>query len=100
MDYERHWLESARRLLEGFDRTRIFTSAFQFWWNLWREGEKVIVQEQMLVNRKLALLFESGDYYRRIDKRQSSEGDVKIAEWAIGLGDIHDFVERRMASPV
>ena len=100
-DYERHWIDAARRLVEGADRTAFITSAFQFWWPMWQVGPKVVVHEQLLWAEPIASVFDPADPYRAIGERVSTteDGD-KVSEWELSLADIHDFVRRRSSSYV
>jgi CdiI N-terminal domain len=52
-DYERQWIEAARRLLGPASRAAFFTASFRFWWVLWREGEEVIAHEELLLPERL-----------------------------------------------
>ena len=95
-DYERHWIEAARRLLGGADRTGFFTSAFRFWWVMWREGNTLFVHEQLMVPETLIAPFDLANAYRQIGERRTfSEDGQRVSEWHLELSDIRDFVERR-----
>ena len=66
-DYERQWIEAARRLLDGADRTGFFTAAMWRWWTMWLKGHEAIVHEQILVPEALIEPLEPTDPYRQID---------------------------------
>ena len=72
-DYERHWIEAARRLLVGADRTGFFSSAFQFWWTMWRKGQDLFVHEQLIIEATLLEPFDPSDPYRQIGERVQSK---------------------------
>ena len=100
-DYERQWLEAARRLLGGADRTGFFTEPYRFWWTVWREGERVFVHQEYLVPGRYAGPYDGRTPYEIIGERQTpSEDGGRISEWEVALRDIRDFVARRDASPV
>jgi hypothetical protein len=100
-DYQRQWIEAARRLLGGADRTGFFTSAFQFWWVMWRDGEMVYAREQLLVEDTLIAPFDATDLYRQIGRRASvSEDGNQISEWRLRVADIEAFVTRRAGTYV
>jgi hypothetical protein len=66
-EYERHWIEAARRIIDGqHDHTGFFTSAFQFFWVMWREGEDLLVHEKLLVEQTLLAPFDPQDPYRQV----------------------------------
>lgn len=98
-DYERHWIDAARRLLEGVDRTAFITSAFQFWWPMWREGTNIVAHEQLLWAEPIARVFDPADPFRAIDDRVSvNEDGDEISEWHLSLADIQAFVDRRSSA--
>jgi len=95
--YQRHWIQAARRLVEGpYDRTGFFTSAFQFWWTMWREGEDVFVQQQLLISETLREPFNPDDPYRQLrDRHSTSDDGLPLSEWRLTMNDIRDFLARR-----
>ena len=100
-DYERQWVAGARRLLADEHRTAFFTSAFQFWWVMWREGADVFVHQQFLVPELVAELGPDPDLgrtpYQLIGPREThdDESGAAVSEWRITLADVRDFLERR-----
>jgi len=102
-DYERHWLEAARRLVDGAERTAFFTQAFWMWWAMWREGEDVYVHEQILPAERYAALGPgpldlTRAPYALLGPREThtKEGQA-ISEWRSRMGDIPAFVARPAA---
>ena len=100
-EYQRQWIEAARRLLVGADRTGFFTSAWQFWWVMWRDGQAVYVHEQLMVEDTLIAPFDPADPYRQIGERYtiSEDGDA-VSEWRLEFADIEAFVARRVSEYV
>jgi hypothetical protein len=97
--YEHHWIDAARRLLDGADRTAFITSAFQFWWPMWRHGDSLVVQEQLLWTDESAHVFDPADPFCAIGERMSvTEDGTRVSEWTLRLADIQDFVNRRSSN--
>jgi hypothetical protein len=101
-DYERQWIEAARRLLGATARAGFFTDAFRAWWTMWREGERVYVHEELLVGGRMAGVtdFSVAPYELITGHRTHTEDGQAISEWEIRAGDVRDFVERRAGSYV
>ena len=105
--YEAQWIAAARRLLEGEDSTAFFTSVsdpatveYQRWWPAWREGERLYVQEHLLMIRQLEPPFDLSDPYVHIHERQQiAEGGHRISEWRLRLADMIAFVRRHPEYP-
>ena len=96
-EYERHWIEAAQRLLAGSDRTGFFTSAFQLWRTMWRQGSEVIVHERLLIEATLIVPWDPGNPYEQIPDYSNTlneEGDSP-SEWPLSIDDIKSFVDRR-----
>jgi hypothetical protein len=94
-DYERHWLQAARLLLRGADRTAFFTSAYEFRWTLWRVGDRVYAQEHFLAVPGFPEPFDADDLYTHIqDRRTRTEDGATISEWTVDLASIAAFVAR------
>ncbi len=96
-DYERQWIEAARRLLGPAARAAFFTVAFRFWWVMWREGEEVIVQEHLLVPEQLGGLtdWRAAPYQLIGERDAASEDGAPVSEWLLGVTDIAGFLARR-----
>jgi hypothetical protein len=101
-DYERHWIEAARRLVAGADRTGFFTSAFQFWWVMWRRGDELAVHEMLLTGENLVEPFDAADPYRHLPEysAEPDEEGRRPSEWRLAVADLAAFVERRAAEYV
>jgi hypothetical protein len=101
-DYTAHWLESARRLLQGAP-VAVFlthmvhpTAPYHLGWPAWRLGERVYVQERLFLRDQLNGDFdpEFAELHAGVHQEVSDEG-VKISQWIVNLRDVHEFVERR-----
>src|SRR5262249_26362363 len=92
-DYEQQWLDAATRLIRGEERSAFFTSAFQFWWVMWRDVEAVRVHEEVLTPERLEELGPSPDtsqapYQLIRPYRSVTEEGEAIAEWHLSVADI------------
>jgi hypothetical protein len=98
-DYERQWIEAARRLLGPPARAGFFTAAFRFWWVMWREGEEVIVHEELLTPERLTGLtdWRNAPYQLIGAYRATSHDGTPISEWRLSVADLRDFLARRGA---
>ena len=102
--YERQWLGAARRLVGGADRVMFLVSydgpdaAFHLGWPAWRDGDRVRIQNWLVLTEQLPRPFdpEQADLSVRERKTVTEDGDP-ISEWEVRLADVHDFVERRSA---
>ncbi|MFL5617701.1 MAG: hypothetical protein ACJ79A_04825 [Gemmatimonadaceae bacterium] len=102
-DYEQQWRDAAERLVAGAPSTAFLTSAFQFWWSMWRSGATVRVHEELLTPERLAMLGPSPDLTRAPYELLGeyvgvNEEGAAISEWRIDLADIEAFLARRASS--
>ena len=98
-DYERQWLEAARRLLGGSDRTGFFTAVYWTWWTMWREGERVFVHEEIILEDRFAGPYDGTAPYHIIrDRTTHSEDGDEISTWEVALDDVRAYVKRREAA--
>ncbi len=72
-----------------------FTSAFQFRWNMYREGDDVFVQEQLLVPTDPLSYDPSNPFRIMSGRRSASEEAEQISEWRLRADDFQDFLDRR-----
>lgn len=96
-DYERQWIEAAGLLLGANARAGFFTVAFQFWWEMWREGERVFVHEALLTADRLEGVTDGTRApYQVIGKRLTeTEDGEQISEWELSAAEVRDFLARR-----
>ena len=97
--YEQHWREAADRLLRGGERTAFFTVAWQFWWTMARQGEVVLVQEELLTGDRGEPLGPVLDpevvpYELLEPVRLQSEDGNEISTWRVTIADVKAFAER------
>jgi hypothetical protein len=98
-DYERQWIEGARRLLAGAGESAFSLETGRLWWMAWREGEDVVLQQRLLVDETVARAWTAGPGevpYELVGERRSrNEEGGAVSEWRVPLHDIQEFVERR-----
>lgn len=99
-DYERHWMEAARRMVDGADRTAFFTSAYEFRWTLWRVGDRVVAQEHFLTAEHFPEPFDPDDLYTHIqDRRTRTDDGTAFSEWTLDLAGVAAFAARAPHPP-
>jgi hypothetical protein len=100
--YETQWLRGVRLVLEA-ERSAVVTSFiepryanFIRWWPMYRDGDSVIFQEQILFMNQLAAPFDSERFADFVSPRarEVDEGE-KVSEWRITTVDVRAFLERR-----
>jgi hypothetical protein len=108
-EYESQWHRACRRLLEGANESVLIASyvdpsitEFCMWWPLYREGEIVLVQNQLLLYSQLSLPFNASEPWASPGKRELVTDDgEEISEWDTTLDQIKQFsvnLERELLS--
>lgn len=101
--YERQWREAAERLVAGSSPTAFFTSAFQFSWGMWRDGDEVRVRQQFLHSELVDSLGSAPDLDRAPyellgDYHRTAEDGEAISEWRLDMADVEAFRARHGGS--
>ena len=99
-DYQKQWEKALDRTISGEKKSCLITSMYDpehanfiFWWLLYREGQKVIVQNQILFLNDKKLIFNPTKPCKNINDRESiSEDGLPISEWELSISDIDRFV--------
>jgi hypothetical protein len=103
-DYDRHWRKALEKLISGADRSALITDyveppaypysgGYLFWWPLYRDGDTVYVQSQILFFDQLSQPFSPENPWDSVRDRQVVNGDGQnISEWATTVGDIQYFL--------
>lgn len=101
-DYKRHWLQAANYLLEGHDKTVFFTTMydpsyanFLFAWPMWRFGEQIRVQNQMMLIDELTGSFDSYNPYAHVGEFAEFSDEQPISAWFIQAEEIAVYIERQ-----
>jgi hypothetical protein len=89
--YERQWSDGLTRLAAGASRSCLITQMYDprtanfiVWWPMYRDGGRIVVQNQVLFMDALAELFDPSDPYRFISNRVSrTEEGESVSEWIV-----------------
>jgi len=101
-NYEQQWLAAAKRIDKGEAESAFIVdmydpskATFIVWWPVWRIGQGIRVQNQLLFLARLNGGFDATTPYVHIKgrKTESDEGGA-ISEWQVGKKDIEDFIAR------
>jgi hypothetical protein len=95
-DYEQHWLQSAARILNGGSKAAFFTSAFQFFWAMWRNGNLLLVHEHLLLPEMQAAIATENLHSVVPEYEAASENGETISEWRISIDEMREFHQRRI----
>jgi CdiI N-terminal domain len=99
-DYKTHWIDAAQRIFSS-DQTALITNLYNpetanfiTWWVMWKEKEKVFVQNQILFLNSLSQKFDIDNPYKCISDRETVDDDGRtISEWEISLEDIKNYLK-------
>jgi hypothetical protein len=94
--YEQQWEDGVNRLLSGALKSCLITAMYDpkaanfiVWWPMYRAGDVVILQNQILFLDRLALPFDPLDPYRSIgDRITASEEGEAISEWILSFDEL------------
>jgi hypothetical protein len=103
-DYDRHWKKALEHLVAGADRSALITDYVEppmhpntedylVWWPLYRDGDNVYVQNQILFFKQLGKPFLPARPWDSVRDRQLINGDGQsISEWPTTVKDIRQFL--------
>jgi contact-dependent growth inhibition (CDI) system CdiI-like immunity protein len=99
-DYERHWLRGVGRLLAGGDVSCLVsamrdpeTAEFIIWWPLYRLGDEVKVQNQILFMTDLPETLDPEDPFRHVLPRTTSSTEgTPVSEWTTTMEALRQFM--------
>ena len=105
-DYESHWTRELKTLLEGNPKVALVVSYYgnpasnMEIWRVYRDGELVHFQNQILWYSTLPHAFEVPKLSQYIQDREvvTAEGN-RISEWDVTIRDIELFFGGRAADP-
>jgi len=100
--YRQQWKRSIRSLLDG-ERKAVLITTFSSptsashleWWALYREGEKVLVQNQLVFFKDIQGVFDVNRAVDALREHQShGEEGTRISEWVVSINELRDFAEQ------
>jgi hypothetical protein len=94
--YRDQWHGAIERIVSGKPTACLITGMhdprtanFLMWWPMWREGEIVYIQNQILFMDDIRASFNESEPHRFIPKRATVTDDgEKISEWSVNVNDI------------
>jgi len=98
-EYREQWARSIRSLLEG-ERKAVLITTFSSptvashleWWALYREGEHVFAQNQLLFFDDVDGEFDASRAVEFLRDRQTeNEEELAISEWSFSMDDLRAF---------
>jgi len=101
-DYQRQWLEACERLVGGESVSALIVSyvnpalsEFLVWWPLYRDGDVVHVQNELLIYEQVPTPFVVEDPWSSVRERLIANDDgMEISEWDTQIQSIRDFLRR------
>jgi hypothetical protein len=73
-------------------------AAFHFGWPAWRDGDRVYLQNHLILTAQLATPFDPDEADRFVRERaEVNEDGQRVSGWEVRLTDVRAFVERRSA---
>jgi hypothetical protein len=96
-DYYKQWKQAIKRLTDQKSQrsclitslTNPKTANFITWWPIYRVGNSVYFQNQILFMSKLDTPFNPDDPYKYVSPRKTiTEDKVEISEWELQVSDL------------
>jgi len=99
-DYERQWQEAISLVVNEGSKSALITEMpapsvanFIRWWPMWRFGESVKLNEQLLFMADLETPIDAENPYTHVGEyRELNEEGERISEWVVPLQDLVDFL--------
>jgi hypothetical protein len=98
--YRLHWRQAISRIVQGFATSALITAMtdpavanFIVWWPMYRLGQTVQFQNQILFLNELETPFDPNDPFRFIRERLiiNSDGEA-ISEWSVTIAELEGFL--------
>lgn len=101
--YEQHWISAVRRIVHSEERSALITSyvepsvsQYLVWWPLYRVGENVHIQNQLLFFNQLGRPFSAEHFWDSVgERRHCSDDGRKISEWILPVKDVKMYLRRK-----
>lgn len=99
--YESQWRQAIHMLLNESSKAALIVeyvgpdfSSHLEWWAMYREGETVYLQDQLLFYSQLRETFSLDAPFASLRDRETiSEGGRQISEWSVSLSEIKQFAD-------
>jgi CdiI N-terminal domain len=99
--YENQWSDAIRVLLGGAPKAALIVEYLSSdvashleWWAMYREGEVVYLQNQLLFYRQLTKPFSLDAPFASLRERQTiNQEGQSISEWSVSLSEVEQFGE-------
>jgi len=100
--YREQWRGAIARIASGHTTACLITAMYDpraanfiMWWPMWRQGERVFIQNQILFMDKIRTAFNEMEPHRSIPARAVVDEDgAKVSEWSVDIKDILDCASR------
>jgi hypothetical protein len=97
--YETQWKQAVRVLLDGNSKAALMVeylrpdaASYLEWWAMYREGETVYLQNQLLFYDQLEKPFSIENPFESLrDRKTISQEGRQISEWSVSILDIEQF---------
>lgn len=94
--YREQWRAAFERITDGQPTACLITGMhdprtanFIMWWPMWREGDTVYIQNQILFMDKIRKNFKENEPYSHVPKRVTvTEEGEKISEWSTKVSEM------------
>lgn len=104
--YERHWHDAVQRLINTDCDSCLISSIADpsvseilFWWPMYRDGERVYVQNSILLYSALSSPFNPADPFSSVPPRTMiNEVGERVSEWCVDLEELRAFLARSIPS--
>lgn len=98
--YEAHWREAVERIVRDGERSCLITSIADparsemlFWWPMYREHDRVYVQNGMLFFGQLQGSFDPENPFPSVpDRTMINEDGERVSEWSLPVSDLQAFL--------
>ncbi len=100
-DYQKQWKQALERIIAGEPKSSLITSMhdpqnanFVTWWLLYRDGQQVHVQNQLLFMDQISGPYDLANPYVYIPDRETVDEDGnRISEWRTTIAEIEEFLK-------
>jgi hypothetical protein len=106
-NYQRHWRQAVARIIQSSTTSCLISSMYNptnanfiVWYPMYRVGDTVFIQNQILFLDELPLPFNENDPFSSIPERRTiSDGGELLSEWSVPLEDLKTFLLSDLPPP-